>query len=176
MEYLFGGQLAPYVSSTSEAVHKMLRLADVGPPDVVFDLGSGDGRIVTAAAKRGAQQAVGFELDSELMRQASWHVATLKSEVSQRIELRAQDVLSAPDLSDASVFCCFLSQSGNSKLLPLLREHARDDSRLVSFNFRFPGISPSVVDSVDRVDIYLYNDFGRLAREQHNQENENAKS
>lgn len=107
---------------------------------------------------------VGFELDNELMRFASYHVATLESELSSKIELRAQDVLAADDLHEASVLCCFLSEAGNKKLLPKLQQDAADDARLVSFSYPFEPLVPSKTDSVQGVDIFMYEEFGKRAR------------
>src|SRR5687767_9690235 len=62
--------LAPYLSTPNDVVERMLRLADVGPSDIVYDLGSGDGRIVIAAAKMFGARGVGIEIDAGLISKA----------------------------------------------------------------------------------------------------------
>lgn len=162
VDYLFGRRLAPYVSSSDGAVHRMLRLAEVGPGDVLYDLGSGDGRIVAQAAKRGAR-AVGFEMDNELVRLASFHLASLDEEVASRVDLRPEDFRGA-DLSEATVLVVFLSDAGNRALLPQLRAQAKEDARLVSFSFPIHGLEASRTKAFEGVPIFLYDRVGSLAR------------
>lgn len=78
--------LAPYVESTGTAVEEMLQLAGVSPGDVVYDLGSGDGRIVIMAAKLDGARGVGFELDADLIRQSTENAR--RANVTHLVEFR----------------------------------------------------------------------------------------
>lgn len=92
--------LAPYVASPEMIVEEMLRMANVGKDDVVYDLGSGDGRIVIMAATIHGARGVGFELDGDLVRQSTENAH--RAGVAHLVELRQQDVLTV-DLSPATV-------------------------------------------------------------------------
>ena len=91
-------KIVPFVPSPQEVVDKMIELADVQKDDVVYDLGSGDGRIVITAAKKGAK-AVGFDIDPQLVKESRENIR--KAGVEDRAEIRNQDILTV-DLSPAS--------------------------------------------------------------------------
>jgi SAM-dependent methyltransferase len=124
--------LAPYVVSPETVVEEMLRLAEVGKDDVVYDLGSGDGRIVIMAAKIFGAKGVGFELDASLVGLASANAS--QAGVADRVKFRNQDVLTV-DLSPATVVTIYLSQDANLKLRPALRTQLRPGARVVSHDF-----------------------------------------
>jgi SAM-dependent methyltransferase len=106
----------PFVVSPLEIVERMMRMAEVGPGDHLIDLGSGDGRIVIAAARRGAT-AMGVDLDPELVRQARENAA--ETGVALRTEFQVRDLFDT-DLSKASVVAFYLLPEFNAKLLPRL--------------------------------------------------------
>jgi len=106
----------PFVVSPPEIVERMMRMAEVGEGDTVIDLGSGDGRIVIAAAKRGAQ-GYGVDLDPELVRTATLNAKAAGVEARTRFEVR--DIFET-DLSKASVVTLYLLPEFNAKLLPRL--------------------------------------------------------
>ncbi len=106
----------PYVQTPPEIVDRMVRMAEVGPGDNVIDLGSGDGRIVIAAAKRGAR-GLGVDLDPSLVRLASQNAE--KAGVSDRARFEVKDIFET-DLSGASVITMYLLPDFNAKLLPKL--------------------------------------------------------
>ena len=135
---------APFVTTPLEVVQRMLLLAKTGPGDVVFDLGSGDGRIPIAAATMGAR-GVGLELDPALV-QLSQRLA-LEAGVAQRTEFRVQDVLQA-DLSSANVVTVFLLPSLMSRLMPKLMTELRPGSRVVTHAFYFPSWKPDQMEQV----------------------------
>ena len=83
--------LAPYVVTSQETVDEMLRLANVGKDDIIYDLGSGDGRIVITAARVYGAKGIGFELDPALVRQSNQNARN--AGVSHLVEFRQQDVL-----------------------------------------------------------------------------------
>lgn len=124
--------LAPYVVSPEMVVEEMLRLSEVGQDDVVYDLGSGDGRIVIMAAKLYGARGVGFELDASLVSQAGANAR--RAGVMHLVEFRNQDVLTV-DLSPATVVTIYLSQAANLKLRPALRTQLRPGARVVSHDF-----------------------------------------
>ncbi|MGH8709353.1 MAG: class I SAM-dependent methyltransferase, partial [Burkholderiales bacterium] len=106
----------PFVVTPPEIVERMMRLAQVGPGDTLIDLGSGDGRIVIAAARRGAR-ALGVELEPELVRIAGENAK--KAGVAERARFEVRDIFDT-DLSKASVVAFYLLPEFNAKLLPRL--------------------------------------------------------
>lgn len=134
--------LAPYVASPEMVVEEMLRLAEVGKEDVVYDLGSGDGRIVIMAAKLRGARGVGFELDASLVSQASENAR--RAGVAHLVEFRRQDVLTV-DLSPATVVTIYLSQEANLKLRPAIRSQLRPGARVVSHDFDMGDWRPHAV-------------------------------
>jgi predicted RNA methylase len=116
-----------YEPSPMAVVETMTGLAAVKPDDVVYDLGCGDGRIVIAAAKRGAR-AVCVDIDPVRITEASENARS--AGVAERIDFRTQDLF-AVDLSDATVVMLFLSPEFNLKLRPRLQA-MRSGTRIVS--------------------------------------------
>ncbi|HEY5899294.1 MAG TPA: class I SAM-dependent methyltransferase [Burkholderiales bacterium] len=106
----------PYVNTPVEIVERMLRMAEVGKGDHVIDLGSGDGRIVIQAAKRGAS-GLGVDLDPALVKLATQNAAT--AGVAQRARFEVRDIFET-DLSPATVVTMYLLPEFNAKLLPRL--------------------------------------------------------
>ena len=106
----------PYVQTPMEIVERMLRMAEVGPGDSVIDLGSGDGRIVIGAAKRGAR-GLGVDLDSDLVKLATRNAE--RAGVADRARFEVRDIFET-DLSRATVVTMYLLPDFNAKLLPRL--------------------------------------------------------
>lgn len=121
----------PYVPTQMEAVDRMLSLAGVGPGDVVYDLGSGDGRIVIVAAARYGARGVGFEIDPELV--ARSRATARQVGVADRVRFVSDDLFEA-DLSPASVVTLYLSPDFNLRLRPRLLD-LRPGTRVVSHDF-----------------------------------------
>ena len=117
----------PYVQTPMEIVERMLRMAEVGKGDTLIDLGSGDGRIVIEAAKRGAR-GLGVDIDPSLVALATENAR--KAGVQQNARFLAQDIFDT-DLSVASVVTMYLLPEFNAKLLPRLLELA-PGTRIVS--------------------------------------------
>ncbi len=132
--------LAPFVASSDTVVDEMLRLADVGAEDVVYDLGSGDGRIVIAAARRSGARGIGFELDPDLVRRS--REAARRAGVGHLVEFRQQDALTA-DLAPATVVTIYLSREANLRLRPRLRAQLRPGARVISHEFDMGDWAPS---------------------------------
>ena len=117
----------PFVVTPAEIVERMLRLAEVGKGDTLIDLGSGDGRIVIAAAKRGAR-GLGVDLDPGLVRLATENAQA--AGVSALAKFEARDIFET-DLSGASVVAFYLLPEFNAKLLPRLLK-LKPGTRIVS--------------------------------------------
>ena len=117
----------PYVVTPMEIVERMMRMGEVGKGDYVIDLGSGDGRIVIEAAKRGAR-GLGVDLDPELVALATENAR--KAGVQERTRFVVQDIFET-DLSKATVVTMYLLPEFNRKLLPRLLE-LRPGTRIVS--------------------------------------------
>jgi precorrin-6B methylase 2 len=125
-------KIVPFVPTPQEVVEGMLELAEVKRGDVVYDLGSGDGRIVITAAKKYGVRAVGFEIDPDLIKRSR---DSLRKEGLDNIaEIREQDILTV-NLSEATVVTLYLLPSVNLKIRPNLRSQLKPGSRVVSHAF-----------------------------------------
>jgi predicted O-methyltransferase YrrM len=120
-----------YVETPADGIELMLEMARVGPGDYVVDLGTGDGRIVIAAVKRGAI-GLGIDLDPQRVREADVN-ATLAG-VSSRVLFLEQDLFDT-DFSQATVVTLFLNYAVNLRLRPKLLEQLKPGTRVVSHNF-----------------------------------------
>ena len=134
-------------------VDAMLRLADVTPRDVVYDLGSGDGRIVMLAAQKYGARAVGVEIDPGLI-ERSRQVAR-DGEVADRATFVQGDFFTA-DISAATVVTLWLSEGLNARLEPKLRRELRPGSRIVSHQFRMAGWVPERTVRLDGAELFLW--------------------
>ena len=145
-------KIVPFVPSPQEVVDKMIDLAGVKTGDVVYDLGSGDGRIVITAAKKGAR-AVGFDVDGSLVKESRENIR--KAGVEERAEIRQQDILTV-DLSGASVVTMYLLPDVNLKLRPHILSQMKPGSRVVSHAFDMGDWKPDKTERVDGRTIYLW--------------------
>src|SRR6478752_6834456 len=137
-------KLAPFVATPPDVVDRMLRLAAVGPTDVVYDLGSGDGRIVIAAAKTFGARGVGIDIDPALVEQARANATA--AGVSNRVTFRLEDAMTA-DVSDATVVTLYLLAASNVKLRPHLQAQLRPGARIVAHNFGMGDWEPQRVET-----------------------------
>lgn len=132
----------------------MLRLAGVGPDDVVYDLGSGDGRIVVLAAQKYGARGVGIEIDPRLVRIA--RDVAREGEVGDRVSFVEGDLF-ATDLSPATVVTLYLSPGVNRDLEPKLRRELRPGARIVSHQFPIGHWSPERTQRAeDGTDLFLW--------------------
>jgi len=125
-----------------EVVEQMLELVEVTKDDIVYDLGSGDGRIVIAAAKRYGARGIGLEIDPELVKEARLNAK--RAGVEGLVEFRVQDIFTA-DLSRASVVTLYLLPETNAILRPKLERQLRAGARIVSHDFGMGDWKPDVV-------------------------------
>ncbi|HUF46925.1 MAG TPA: class I SAM-dependent methyltransferase, partial [Vicinamibacterales bacterium] len=122
-----------FVPTQDVTVQAMLDLANVGPTDVVYDLGCGDGKIVIAAAKRGAR-AVGVDIDPQRVKDATENVRAAGLE--DKVTIIHGDLFDpAIKINDATVVTLYLLQSLNIKLKPRLQSELRPGTRIVSNTF-----------------------------------------
>ena len=126
------GKIVPYVPTPQEVVDRMLELAQVKKGDVVYDLGSGDGRIVVTAAKKYGVKAIGFEIDPQRIKES--HENIKKAGVEDLVEIRQQDIRTV-DLSAASVLTMYLLPEVNLMIRPNIWKQMKPGSRIVSHDF-----------------------------------------
>src|SRR6266481_4565103 len=136
------GVEVPDVRTPPEVVIELLRLARVGPDDVVYDLGSGDGRIVIAAARDFGARGVGIELDPSLVAESGKNAR--RERVTERTQFFLQDIFDA-DISEATVVVLYLSPELNLRLRPKLLAQLKPGSRIVSHDFPIAGWTPERV-------------------------------
>jgi len=148
----------PYEPTQPAVVRAMLQMANVGPGDVVFDLGSGDGRIPIAAAAEFGARAVGIEIDPALVARA--REAARQSGVADRVEFRQADMYEA-DLAGATVVTLFLNPRPNLKLRPKLRASLPNGARVVSFVWDMGDWHPDAVQIVNGRRILLWRISGQ---------------
>jgi precorrin-6B methylase 2 len=129
----------PFITTPGDVVERMLEMAGTGPEDLVADLGSGDGRIVIAAARRFGARGLGIELDEKLARDSRENAR--RAGVAERVTIVQGDVLAA-DFSQASVVTVYLLPGLIDKLLPRFVDELRPGTRIVSHAFRMAGWRP----------------------------------
>lgn len=128
---------APWVPTPMQTVHTMLTLAEVGPGDVVYDLGCGDGRLVITAARRYGARAVGIEIDPLRYSWCRMLVAVLG--LGDRVQIRYGDFFEQ-DLGAADVVTCYLLQGTNDKLEEKFKRELDSGTRVVSHTFTFSSL------------------------------------
>jgi hypothetical protein len=148
----------PYVPTPQDIVDKMLELAKVTRDDVVYDLGSGDGRIVITAAQKYGARAVGIEINPDLYRQSSSRVKELGLDNQARI--MCEDMFQVT-IRPATVVTLYLLSSFNEKLRPKMERELHSGTRIVCHDFQVPGWDPEKVLEVNSKNgiphkLYLY--------------------
>jgi cyclopropane fatty-acyl-phospholipid synthase-like methyltransferase len=142
-----------YVPTSNRVAEAMLTLAGVTAADTVYDLGSGDGRIVIAAAKKFGARGVGVELDPELVKTARKNAQS--AGVADRVTFLQQDLFKT-DLSDATVVTLYLSNSVNMRLRTVLQRQLKPGARIVSHRFAMGDWQPQAERRVEGTTIYLW--------------------
>lgn len=139
------GKIVPYVPTPQEVVDRMLDLAQVKKGDVVYDLGSGDGRIVVTAAKKYGVKAIGFEIDPQRIKES--HENIKKAGVEQLVEIRLQDIRTV-DLSGATVLTMYLLPEVNLMIRPNIWKQMKPGSRIVSHDFDMGDWKPLKTENI----------------------------
>ena len=142
-----------YVPTPHEVVDEMLKLADVKKGDVLYDLGSGDGRIPVAAAKKFGIRAVGIDIDPQRIEEAKENAK--KNGVAKLVEFRNEDLFKTR-FSEATVVTLYLLPDLNVKLRPLLWAELKPGTRIVSHQFDMGNWKPERRVELNGRTIYLW--------------------
>jgi SAM-dependent methyltransferase len=143
-----------YLPTPHDAVTAMLKLANVGPGDVVYDLGSGDGRILISAVKDfGATRGIGIDIDPAMIREGTDNAERAK--VADRVRFLNQDLFQA-DLHEATVVTLYLLPWLNRQLIPKLRAELKPGSRIVAYRFDMGDWKPDQTLIVNGQSIYVW--------------------
>jgi predicted RNA methylase len=136
--------LAPFVPSPLPVIEHMLKLAELKPGEVLFDLGSGDGRTVTMAAENFGARAVGVELREDLAKKA---LSTINENgLANRITIVNGDMFSV-NLKSADVVFLYLTTSANEKIRSKLESELKKGVRIVSHDYEIVGWKPIKIDN-----------------------------
>ena len=147
------GQDVPFLESPEGVVERMLELAEVTADDIVYDLGSGDGRIVLAAAVRQGANGVGIELDPELVELSN--AKAVEAGVEERVRFVVENFFEA-DFSEATVVTVYLLPKVLRELRPVLVAQLAPGTRIVSHKYRIDGWTPAKRAKVEGRSIFLY--------------------
>jgi SAM-dependent methyltransferase len=143
-----------YVPTPYAAVEAMLKVTKVGKDDVVYDLGSGDGRIpIMAVQKFGAARAVGIDINPERIKEAEANLKT--AGVGDRVRFLNQDLFET-NISEATVVTLYLLPSLNLKLLPKLLAELKPGTRIVSHAFDMGSWKPEQTVRADGSTVYFW--------------------
>jgi cyclopropane fatty-acyl-phospholipid synthase-like methyltransferase len=140
----------PFVPTPVEVIDRMLELAEVKQGDVVYDLGSGDGRIVIRAAKKYGVRAVGIEMDQLLLEKARQDAKA--EDVSHLVEFRAEDALKA-DISAATVVTLYMLPWFNEAMKPNFKKMLKPGARIVAHDFGIEGWEPDKSEKLPKIEI-----------------------
>jgi SAM-dependent methyltransferase len=147
------GRDVRYEPTPMPIVRALLELGEVGPRDVVYDLGSGDGRIPITAAREFGARGVGIEIDPALVTQAQANAR--EAGVADKVEFRLGNMYQA-DVRSATVVTLFLHPGPNLKLREKLRSDLQPGSRVVSYVWDMGGWTPTEVRRVNEHRIFLW--------------------
>jgi SAM-dependent methyltransferase len=143
-----------YLPTPHDAVTAMLKLANVGPGDVVYDLGSGDGRILIAAVKDfGATRGMGIDIDPAMIREGTENAERAK--VADRVRFLNQDLFQT-DLHEATVVTLYLLPWLNRRLIPKLKAELKPGSRIVAYRFDMGDWKPDETVIVNGQAVYFW--------------------
>ncbi|MBE9053379.1 class I SAM-dependent methyltransferase [Nostocales cyanobacterium LEGE 11386] len=143
----------PFVPTPQSVVDAMLEVAKVGKDDVLYDLGSGDGRIVNTAAQKYGTRGVGIDINPELVQEARENAE--KAGVADRVQFVQQDLFKS-DFSEATVVTLYLLPDINLKLRPQLLQQLKPGTRIVSHAFTMGDWEPEQTLQVDGRTIYYW--------------------
>lgn len=142
-----------FVPTPQEVVDAMLKLGEVHKGDVLFDLGSGDGRIVVSAAKQFGVHGIGIDINPQRIAEANENAK--KNGVTDIVTFRNEDMFEA-DIHDASVVTLYLLTSLNLKLKPKLMHDLKPGTRIVSQTFDMGDWKPEKTENINGYTIYLW--------------------
>jgi 16S rRNA G966 N2-methylase RsmD len=139
-------KLAPYYPTPETIVEKMLQLGELKPGEKMFDLGSGDGRIVIMAASKFKADATGIELDKDLWKQSMDRIKSL--DLQSRARIVNGDIMKQ-DYSPANMLTVYLLPNSNDKIRPLLEKQLKKGTRIVSHDFEISGWTPEKTEHIE---------------------------
>ena len=142
-----------YVPTPEEVVEAMLQVAKVTKNDIVYDLGTGDGRIPITAAKKYGARGVGIDIDPQRIKEATENVT--KNGVGERVRIIQGDLFEA-DISEATVVTLYLLPSLNQKLIPKLTKELKPGTRIVSHAFDMGDWKPEQELDVNGRKVYFW--------------------
>ena len=142
-----------YVPTPQEVVDAMLKLAEVSASDIVYDLGSGDGRTPITAAQTYGARGVGIDIDPQRIKEAMENLKI--ADVADKVRFLNQDLFTT-DISEATVVTLYLLPSLNLKLLPKLNAELKPGTRVVSHAFDMGDIEAEQTQNVNGRTIYLW--------------------
>lgn len=143
----------PYVPTPEEVVTEMLRMAQVGKDDVLYDLGCGDGRIVVTAAKEKGARGVGVDIDPERIRESRENARD--AGVSKKVKFVQGDLFTM-DFRDATVLTLYLLPDVNLRLRPKILKELRPGTRVVSHDFHMDEWKPDRTAKVGSHEVYFW--------------------
>jgi tRNA G37 N-methylase Trm5 len=143
----------PYVPTPTEVVDAMLKMAKVTKNDVLYDLGSGDGRIVITAAQKFGTRGTGIDIDPQRIKEANENAQ--KAGVANLVQFRQQDLFKT-NLSDATVVTLYLLPRINLQLRPKLLQELKPGTRIVSHAFDMGDWKPERVEQVNGSTLYYW--------------------
>ena len=139
-------KLAPYYPTPETIVEKMLQLGGLKAGEKMFDLGSGDGRIVIMAAQKFHASATGIEMDKDLYKQSTEKIKELGLEKDARI---INGDIFKQNYSSADLITVYLLPMSNDKIQPILEKQLKKGTRIVSHDFEFKNWQPEKVVTID---------------------------
>ena len=142
-----------YVPTPEEVVEAMLQVANVTKNDIVYDLGSGDGRIPVTAAKKYGARGVGIDIDPQRIKEANENVA--RNNVGDKVKIINADLFTT-DISEATVVTLYLLPSLNVKLMPKLMKELKPGTRIVSHAFDMGDWKPEKELDVNGRKVYYW--------------------
>ena len=142
-----------FVPTPQEVVDEMLKMAEVKKGDVIYDLGSGDGRIVITAAKKFGTRGVGIDIDPQRIKEAEQNAQA--AGVANLVKFRNEDLFTAK-ISEATVVTLYLLDTLNEKLRPKLWRELKPGTRIVSHAFRMGDWPPEKTANVNGRQVYFW--------------------
>ena len=144
---------APFLPTPNYVIAEILSKAGVGKDDILYDLGSGDGRIVIEAAKQTGCRAVGIEIDADLVDDSRFNAA--RAGVQDRVRFIVADLFKE-DLSEATVVTIYMSGDVNRRLRPKLLRELKPGTRIATYTFDMGEWKPDNATSFGREDAYFW--------------------
>lgn len=139
-------KLAPYYPTPEMVVERMLKLGGLKPGEKMYDLGSGDGRVVIMAADKFKADSTGIEYDMDLWKQSSDRIKSLGLEKRARI---IHGDIAKQDFVAANLLTVYLLPSSNDKIRPMLEKQLKPGTRIVAHDFMFQGWTPVKEEHVE---------------------------